>query len=90
MKFPALSLLATTALATPIVTSTKYKRNQVADLDFELVNLARNLESLELAYWNQGLDNYTDQDFADAGYDGLRDYIRQFRDHEIGHFTVLK
>lgn len=46
--------------------------------------------SPELAYWNQGLDNYTDADFSQAGLDGFRNFLYDFRDHEIGHFTVLK
>lgn len=81
--------LASLAAASPILQFSKWKRNDLAGLDFEIINLARNLESLELAYWNQGLDNYTDADFSAAGLDGYRDYVRQFRDHEIVHFTVL-
>jgi len=54
------------------------------------VNLARNLESLELNYWNQGLDNFTDADFSAAGYEGIRDFIELFRDQEVAHFTALK
>ena len=126
----ALSALSM-ASASPILQSSKWRRNDLAGLDFEMyvatpvlsfapladltlsrahprnesrhcaspftpmfvlthsINLARNLESLELAYWNQGLENYTDADFSNAGLDGYRDYIRQFRDHEIVHFTVL-
>ena len=44
----------------------------------------------ELNYWNQGLDNFTDSDFSNAGYDGLRTYVELFRDQEIAHFTALK
>lgn len=58
-------------------------------MDFEIVNLARNLESLELNFWNSILNNYTDSDFSSAGYDGLRNYITQFRNTEIVHFTLL-
>ncbi|WRT64309.1 uncharacterized protein IL334_001241 [Kwoniella shivajii] len=77
------------ATANPIVTSSKYKRADLAGLDFEIINLARNLESLELNYWNQGLANFTDDDFNNAGYQGFRQYLELFRDQEIAHFTVL-
>lgn len=79
---PSLSLLSARPLSSTFITPTRPTLTPS-------INLARNLESLELAYWNQGLDNYTDADFASAGLDGYRDYIRQFRDHEIVHFTVL-
>lgn len=64
-------------------------RQYCSRTDIPSINLARNLESLELAYWNQGLANYSDSDFSAAGLDGYRDYVTQFRDHEIVHFTVL-
>lgn len=84
----ALASLAST-VASPVWLGKRWTDETANELDFEIINLARNLESLELAYWNQGLENYTDADFASAGLDGYRDYIRQFRDHEIVHFTVL-
>ncbi|OCF33920.1 hypothetical protein I317_07848 [Kwoniella heveanensis CBS 569] len=86
----ALGLASTSVSATPIVTSNKWKRADLQGLDFEIINLARNLESLELNYWNQGLANFTDDDFNNAGYQGFRQYLELFRDQEIAHFTVLK
>lgn len=87
-SFTAL-LLAPLVLAGPIATSPKWKRQALDAMDFQIVNLARNLESLELNYWNQGLDNFTDADFNNAGYKGFRTYLELFRDQEIAHFTVL-
>ncbi|WWC86405.1 uncharacterized protein L201_001281 [Kwoniella dendrophila CBS 6074] len=81
--------LAGFATANPIVRSSKWKRAGLQGLDFEIINLARNLESLELNYWNQGLKNFTDEDFNNAGYQGFRTYLELFRDQEIAHFTVL-
>jgi len=91
MKFSLSALLlAGIATASPVVTSSKWKRAALNDMDFQIVNLARNLESLELALWNQGLNNFTDAQFASANYTGFRNYIKLFRDQEIAHFTVLK
>ncbi|WVR06023.1 hypothetical protein IAU60_003051 [Kwoniella sp. DSM 27419] len=87
--FTALAAMASVATANPIVRSSKWTRNNLQGLDFEIINLARNLESLELNFWNQGLDNFTDQDFNDAGYNGFREYLTLLRDQEIAHFTVL-
>ncbi|WVQ62026.1 uncharacterized protein L199_000159 [Kwoniella botswanensis] len=75
--------------ANPIVRSSKWKRADLQGLDYEIINLARNLESLELNYWNQGLKNFTESDFDNAGYKGFRQYLELFRDQEIAHFTVL-
>ncbi|WWD09572.1 hypothetical protein V865_007700 [Kwoniella europaea PYCC6329] len=75
--------------ANPIVRSNKWKRADLQGLDYEIINLARNLESLELNYWNQGLKNFTESDFDNAGYKGFRQYLELFRDQEIAHFTVL-
>ncbi|WVF70323.1 hypothetical protein IAT40_005113 [Kwoniella sp. CBS 6097] len=85
----AFGLVSNTVSATPIITSSKWKRAGLQGLDFEIINLARNLESLELNYWNQGLTNFTDDDFNNAGYQGFRQYLELFRDQEIAHFTVL-
>lgn len=41
-------LLAGSALASPILTSSKWKRAALNDMDFQIINLARNLESLGL------------------------------------------
>ncbi|ORY34300.1 ferritin-like domain-domain-containing protein [Naematelia encephala] len=88
-SFATILLLATAAIASPIVTSSKWKTDMLTEMDYEIINLARNLESLELNLWNQGLDNYTDADYASAGFPGLRPIIELFRNQEIAHFTVL-
>ena len=114
-KVFATLLLAVSALANPIYTSSRWKRATLDHADFEIINLARNLESLgsylhnthsspvsclcpadtvhnrlELNLWNQGLNNYTDADFAAANLTCFRNYITLFRDQEIAHFTALK
>ncbi|CAD6565827.1 MAG: hypothetical protein TREMPRED_001816 [Tremellales sp. Tagirdzhanova-0007] len=88
-KVFATLLLAVSALANPIYTSSRWKRATLDHADFEIINLARNLESLELNLWNQGLNNYTDADFAAANLTCFRNYITLFRDQEIAHFTAL-
>ncbi|EIW72536.1 hypothetical protein TREMEDRAFT_58708 [Tremella mesenterica DSM 1558] len=86
MRLAAL-LLASTAFAAPFLQSSKWSKRNLDKTDFQIINLARNLESLELALWNQALTNFTDADFAKAGYTGFRKYIELFRDQEIAHFT---
>ncbi|KAK4685618.1 hypothetical protein P7C73_g4526, partial [Tremellales sp. Uapishka_1] len=89
MRFFAASLLAGMAVASPILTSTKWTPRALDNMDFQIVNLARNLESLELNLWNQGLKNFTDADFSAAGFDNFIPYLTLFRDQEIAHFTIL-
>ncbi|WWD17716.1 hypothetical protein CI109_102157 [Kwoniella shandongensis] len=84
-----IAALASSAVATPVLLSKRWSYGHIAGLDYSILNLARNLESLELAYWNQGLDNFTEADFEAAGYPGFRTYLELFRDQEIAHFTVL-
>jgi hypothetical protein len=88
MKFAAL-LLATSAIATPVLNSKRWTSAVLNEMDFEIINLARNLESLELAYWNQALTNFSAADWNNANYTGAYDIITLFRDQEIAHFTVL-
>ncbi|RXK39266.1 hypothetical protein M231_03486 [Tremella mesenterica] len=84
MRLAAL-LLASTAFAAPFPQSSKWSKRNLDRTDFQIINLARNLESLELALWNQALTNFTDADFSKAGYTGFRRYIELFRDQEIAH-----
>jgi len=46
MKSFAALLFAATALANPIYISQKWKRAPLDAMDFQIINLARNLESL--------------------------------------------
>ncbi|KAL7420733.1 hypothetical protein Q5752_004684 [Cryptotrichosporon argae] len=83
--------LVSTVLATPVPARNRWKRAlPLIGPDYEIINLARNLESLELALWNQGLNNFTDDAFNSSGFAGLRPYIQYFRDQEIDHFTVIQ
>ncbi|KAK8866082.1 hypothetical protein IAR55_001233 [Kwoniella newhampshirensis] len=85
----ALGAFAATAAASPVLLSSRWSYGKISGLDYSILNLARNLESVELNYWNQGLANFTEADFDSAGYTGFYTYLKLFRDQEIAHFTVL-
>lgn len=58
--------------------------------DTSIMQYALNLEHIELAFYNQGLEKYDAQAFADAGYEAwVRGRFVQIRDHEVAHVTFL-
>jgi len=66
--------------------------------DIEILNFARTLEALEFRFYEQGLDNISEDeltdsdvlsDFGDPITDNVYDYLGTIRDHEEIHFEVL-
>lgn len=58
--------------------------------DLQILNFALALEHLEVAFYQQGLSNFTEQHFLDAGYPGwTRGRYEQILDHEKTHVDFL-
>ncbi len=57
----------------------------------EVLNYALTLEHLEYSFYRDGLDQFTADDFAAAGYaPNVYDYFGMIRDHEKEHVDTLK
>lgn len=83
------ALLAGTASARPAMM--KYKRDILNALDYQIVNLALNLENLELNLWAQGLANYTQANFTAAGLPAdFRNMLQLLHDQETAHVALLQ
>ncbi|GFZ44378.1 hypothetical protein JCM24511_02100 [Saitozyma sp. JCM 24511] len=82
--------LAISTFATAFGRSFQSRGSDVSNGDFQLLNLARNLEALQLAFWNQGLQTFNAEDFDRAGYPGFRQWIELFRDQKLVQFTGIK
>lgn len=64
----AVAVLSALASAAPLVKRSNYDPPPQGDID--ILRYALTLEYLERAFYTQGLANYTQGDFASAGYDG--------------------
>ncbi len=66
----------------------------IAGMTFEtpvdVLNYALTLEHLEHAFYRDGLQEFTAEDFMAAGYaDNVYDYFGVIRDHELEHVNVI-
>ena len=60
------------------------------DTPVDVLNYALTLEHIEHAFYRDGLEQFTEQDFAGAGYaDVVRQYFEDIRDHELEHVETL-
>ncbi|HEV2108875.1 MAG TPA: ferritin-like domain-containing protein [Thermomicrobiales bacterium] len=58
--------------------------------DIDVLNYALTLEHLESTFYRQGLEDFTVEDFTDAGYDEqVYEYFTLIGDHEAAHVNVL-
>jgi len=58
--------------------------------DINTLNYALTLEHLEAAFYTQGLERFSDADFAAANYSSMvRSYINLIRTHEVSHVNLL-
>lgn len=56
----------------------------------EVLNYALTLEHLESAFYRQALEQFTEDDFVNAGYvAGVRGFFELIGEHEAEHVTVL-
>ena len=85
MKFAQTCALAASfglAFASP-----RFKRGAIND--GVILNYALTLEYLEAAFYKEALANYTENDFKDAGFYGVRKNIVAIGGHEQAHATFL-
>lgn len=60
------------------------------DTPVDVLNYALTLEHLEHAFYRDGLDQFSAEDFADAGFaDVVYEYLGLIRDHEEEHVNTL-
>lgn len=60
------------------------------DTPVDVLNYALTLEHIEHAFYRDGLDQFTEQDFVGAGYAAVvRQYFEDIRDHELEHVDTL-
>ena len=84
MKASTLALLAGTAIASPV------KRQTPGITDADILNYALTLEHLEDKFYRDGLANYTQADFAAAGYDEVfYNNLKQISYDETTHVSFL-
>jgi rubrerythrin len=56
----------------------------------DVLNYALTLEHLEATFYREGLEQFTEEDFVNAGYvAGVRDFIAEIGEHEAEHVEVL-
>jgi len=76
---------ATQTIYDPQYETTDQKLNDDATLNYALF-----LEHLEAAYYTQGLNQFSQQDFADASLPSeVYNYLGLIRDHETSHVALL-
>ena len=92
-------MLGTGAIATNLFTGKAEAQIAPAPTDLQLVNYALTLENLEAAFYVQGLNRFTANDFARASYSSLLsssftnavlDNFKKIRDHEVAHVAALR
>lgn len=86
MKFVTTCALAVSvgaAMAAPV------EKRQSADIDGVVLNYALTLEYLEAQFYKEALANYTEADFENAGFFGVRENIVQVAAHEQTHADFL-
>ena len=60
------------------------------DAPVDVLNYALTLEHLEYAFYRDGLEEFTAEDFSAAGYaDNVYDFFGIIRDHELEHVETL-
>ncbi len=56
----------------------------------DVLNYALTLEHLEHAFYRDGLEQFAEEDFVDAGYAAVvHEYFGEIRDHEMEHVATL-
>ena len=70
------------------------RRRVMAQSQFEgpadVLNFALTLEHLETAFYRDGLEQFTADQFTEAGFAGVvADYFAEIRDHEAAHVETL-
>ena len=60
------------------------------DTPVDVLNYALTLEHIEYAFYRDGLEQFAEQDFVDAGYAAVvHQYFGDIRDHELEHVNTL-
>jgi hypothetical protein len=60
------------------------------DTPVDVLNYALTLEHLEYAFYRDGLDMFSAEDFSAAGYaDNVREWFGIIRDHEMEHVATI-
>ncbi|KAG6846686.1 hypothetical protein H0H93_012441, partial [Arthromyces matolae] len=78
----ALALGAIVAQASPVATNAADIRTK----DLDTLNFALTLEHVEVAFYTMGLQNYTQQDFVNAGLPvGARTQFERVLQNEAAH-----
>ncbi|KAK3074692.1 hypothetical protein LTR53_002699 [Teratosphaeriaceae sp. CCFEE 6253] len=80
--------LAVTTYAAPLTTEKRQVESQMNDID--ILRYALTLEHLEDKFYREGLANWTQSDFATAGFDAtFYQNIQSISAHETGHVSFL-
>ncbi|KAG6842367.1 hypothetical protein H0H93_004082, partial [Arthromyces matolae] len=80
----ALALGAIVAQASPVATNAV--RADICTKDLDTLNFALTLEHVEVAFYTMGLQNYTQQDFVNAGLPvGARTQFERVLQNEAAH-----
>lgn len=83
------SAIAVAALA-GLSSAAPTQKRQSAPTDADILQYALTLEHLENAFYKEGLKNYTEADFADAGYDStFYNNIMTVASDEASHVDFL-
>lgn len=81
--------------ATAVIASPLHKRQEDAEtnlqIDLSVLNYALTLEHLEATFYNEGLENFTRNDFKNGGYpDYVYTLFETIREHENTHVSTLQ
>ncbi|OBT86596.1 hypothetical protein VE02_05100 [Pseudogymnoascus sp. 03VT05] len=89
MKFSQ-SIITLSAVASIVSAGPVTKKQAPAITDSDILNYALTLEHLEDTFYRQGLANFTQQQFADAGYDAtFYSNIKRVSSDETNHVKFL-